>query len=100
MSIWSTKETIRRCSVACVALLGSAVSLEADALTGDAEHGAVLYAEGCARCHGVSIDMVVSPEDAPRLATFLASHKIRFDPSRSEQDNADLAAYLVSLQLR
>ncbi len=66
-------------------------------VTGDAENGAVLYAESCARCHGVSIDMVVSPEDAPRLASFLASHKIRFDPSRSDQDNADLAAYLVSL---
>ncbi|WP_417261028.1 hypothetical protein [Celeribacter sp.] len=97
MSIWSTKETTRRCGFAFVVLLGSAVSLGADALAGDAEQGAVIYAERCARCHGVSINMVVSPEDAPRLATFLASHKIRFDPIRRDQDNADLAAYLVSL---
>ena len=90
MSIFAAMKTAALCAVVGTPLF-------AEDITGDAEHGAVLYAEGCARCHGVSIDMVVSPEDAPRLATFLASHKIRFDPSRSEQDNADLAAYLVSL---
>lgn len=66
-------------------------------LFGDTARGAEIYAERCARCHGVAIEMILAPEDAPRVAAFLASHKTRLDQDRTDQDNADLAAYLVSL---
>ncbi|PTQ68006.1 cytochrome c [Celeribacter persicus] len=79
-----------------------AVSAQADGLvvedlTADAARGAEIYADRCARCHGVALEMILAPEDAPRVAAFLATHKTRFDQDRSAQDNADLAAYLVSL---
>ncbi|WP_460273840.1 c-type cytochrome [Celeribacter sp. ULVN23_4] len=64
---------------------------------GDPARGAEIYAERCARCHGVAIEMILAPEDAPRVAAFIASHKTRLDQDRTDQDNADLAAYLVSL---
>ncbi len=80
-----------------IGLAAMGVPLWADDLVGDAEQGAAIYAERCARCHGASIEMVLAPEDAPRVAAFLAGHKTRFDQNRTDQDNADLAAYLVSL---
>ncbi|MBW6417224.1 c-type cytochrome [Celeribacter sp. PS-C1] len=90
MSIFTAMKTAVLCAV-----LG--MPLFAEDVAGDAEQGSEIYAKRCAHCHGVSIDMVLAPEDAPRLAAFLSSHKTRFDQNRSDQDNADLAAYLVSL---
>nr|WP_319251697.1 cytochrome c [uncultured Celeribacter sp.] len=97
MRLVFAKVALRRCGVAFGALLMSLPPLVADDLTGDSARGAELYAERCARCHGVSIELVLAPEDGPRVATFLASHKTRFDQTRTDQDKADLAAYLVSL---
>ncbi|AJE47324.1 c-type cytochrome [Celeribacter indicus] len=59
---------------------------------GDAERGAALYAAHCACCHGAVLRLTLSPEDAPRVATFLEGHK-----TRSRQDREDLAAYLVEM---
>lgn len=89
-------------AVFCVALMFCVLSAQADDLTvgdlvAETARGAEIYAEKCARCHGGTIEMVLAPEDASQIAAFLASHKTRFDQDRTDRDNADLAAYLVSL---
>jgi mono/diheme cytochrome c family protein len=57
---------------------------------GDADQGAMVYAQSCARCHRdvALLDLTqVTPED---LTLFLTSHR-----TRSDQDRADLVAYLL-----
>jgi len=64
--------------------------LYADSVSGDADQGAMVYAQSCARCHRdvALLDLTqVTPE---ALTLFLTSHR-----TRSDQDRADLVAYLL-----
>lgn len=72
-----------------VLMMVMAVPLYGDPV-GDSAQGALIYAQSCARCHRdvAQLDLAsATPED---LMLFLTRHR-----TRSDQDRADLVAYLL-----
>jgi len=66
-----------------------ALPLYADPV-GDAEQGAMIYTQSCARCHRDVAQLDLSQATPEDLTLFLTRHR-----TRSDQDRADLVAYLL-----